>query len=121
MIINLCHNVSRNVSNAKGYFVWSFVDLFELLAGYECSFGLYYVDFSDPSLTRYPKLSQRWYSRFLKGMNVIGDEAEYNVIANFQTRHPDVGDLKLLRDTFSKSWFSIHIELLLVVDITEEP
>uniref|UniRef100_A0A803L9V0 Uncharacterized protein n=1 Tax=Chenopodium quinoa TaxID=63459 RepID=A0A803L9V0_CHEQI len=65
----------RNGSNTKGYFVWSFVDLFEVLYGYKYSFGLYYVDFHDPKRTRYAKLSQRWYSAFLNGKNVsVNDE-----------------------------------------------
>ncbi|KAL5123805.1 Hydroxyisourate hydrolase [Glycine soja] len=57
----------RDGSNIKGYFAWSFLDVFELLAGYKSSFGLYYVDRNDPELKRYPKLSAKWYSRFLKG------------------------------------------------------
>ncbi|XP_020239605.1 hydroxyisourate hydrolase isoform X2 [Cajanus cajan] len=57
----------RDGSNIKGYFAWSFMDLLELLDGYESSFGLYYVDRDDPELKRYPKLSAKWYSRFLKG------------------------------------------------------
>ncbi|KFK21927.1 hypothetical protein AALP_AAs61286U000100, partial [Arabis alpina] len=59
----------RNGSNTRGYFVWSFMDLFELLRGYETCFGLYYVNFSDPYLKRSPKLSAQWYSAFLKGNN----------------------------------------------------
>lgn len=57
----------RNGSNIKGYFAWSFLDLFELLDGYRASFGLYYVDRNDPELRRYPKLSAKWYSHFLRG------------------------------------------------------
>ncbi|KAK9733674.1 hypothetical protein RND81_04G083400 [Saponaria officinalis] len=65
----------RGGSNAKGYFVWSFIDLYELNYGDEQNFGLYYVDFNDPNLSRYPKLSQHWYSGFLKGRNVtVTDE-----------------------------------------------
>ncbi|KAK7339902.1 hypothetical protein VNO77_20588 [Canavalia gladiata] len=55
----------RSGSNVKGYFVWSFLDTFELLCGYESSYGLYYVDMDDPSLRRQPKLSAEWYSNFL--------------------------------------------------------
>ncbi|CAL9000629.1 unnamed protein product [Prunus brigantina] len=47
----------RNGSNAKGYFIWSFLDSLELLNGYESSFGLYYIDLDDPDLKRQPKLS----------------------------------------------------------------
>ncbi|CAA7398429.1 unnamed protein product [Spirodela intermedia] len=57
----------RNGSNARGYFTWSFLDVFELNDGYQSSFGLYHVDFEDKELTRRPKLSARWYSHFLKG------------------------------------------------------
>jgi len=55
----------RNGSNARGYFYWSFMDLLELLGGYETSYGLYSVDLKD--LKRQPKLSAHWYSNFLKG------------------------------------------------------
>lgn len=64
----------RNGSNTKGYFVWSFLDAFELVYGYQYSFGLYYVDFINPNRTRSAKLSQRWYSEFLKGKNVTIDD-----------------------------------------------
>ncbi|CAK8574758.1 unnamed protein product [Lathyrus sativus] len=55
----------RNGLNIRGYFVWSFLDVFELLGGYESSFGLYYIDLKDPTLRRQPKLSSVWYSNFL--------------------------------------------------------
>ncbi|XP_042517815.1 beta-glucosidase 11-like isoform X3 [Macadamia integrifolia] len=57
----------RNGSDTRGYFVWSFMDLFELFDGLKSSFGLYYVDFNDPDLKRYAKFSAHWYSNFLKG------------------------------------------------------
>ncbi|KMT06067.1 hypothetical protein BVRB_7g163900 isoform B [Beta vulgaris subsp. vulgaris] len=72
----------RSGSNTKGYFVWSFVDLFEVLFGYEYSFGLYFVDFNDPNRTRYAKLSQKWYSGFLKGKNVTIDDEENQLPKN---------------------------------------
>ncbi|KAK8949265.1 Beta-glucosidase 22 [Platanthera zijinensis] len=56
----------RNGVKVKGYFVWSFVDLFEVLSGYNSCFGLYRVDFDDEERTRSPKLSAYWYSNFLK-------------------------------------------------------
>ncbi|XP_020274147.1 beta-glucosidase 22-like isoform X2 [Asparagus officinalis] len=56
----------RDGSDVRGYFVWSFVDVFEFLLGYESSFGLYYVDFDDVERKRQPKLSARWYSNFLR-------------------------------------------------------
>ncbi|EFH64410.1 hypothetical protein ARALYDRAFT_315321 [Arabidopsis lyrata subsp. lyrata] len=57
----------RNGSDTRGYFVWSFVDLYEIFGGYEVGFGLYSVNFSDPHLKRSPKLSAHWYSDFLNG------------------------------------------------------
>ncbi|KAM7521479.1 hypothetical protein LguiA_011381 [Lonicera macranthoides] len=73
----------RNGSNTRGYFVWSFLDMFELLGGYELAYGLYYVDLDDEDLTRYPKLSSRWYSNFLKGGNV--SQQEVIQVANHTT------------------------------------
>lgn len=58
----------------KGYFSWSFLDVFEILRG--SKFGMYYVDFDDKELRRYPKLSAYWYSSFLKGRN----KNKYNVV-----------------------------------------
>ncbi|KAL1816574.1 hypothetical protein ACET3Z_019148 [Daucus carota] len=64
----------RNGSNARGYFIWSFLDVFELLDGFESGYGLYYVDLDDKNLKRYPKLSAQWYSDFLKGRSPIRDQ-----------------------------------------------
>jgi len=43
------------------------IDLYELLSGYTTSFGMYYVNFSDPGRKRTPKLSASWYTGFLNG------------------------------------------------------
>ncbi|KAJ4968503.1 hypothetical protein NE237_015204 [Protea cynaroides] len=56
----------RNGSNVRGYFVWSFLDVFELLGGYHTRFGLVQVDFNDKELKRRLKLSAQWFSNFLK-------------------------------------------------------
>ncbi|RLN28499.1 beta-glucosidase 22-like [Panicum miliaceum] len=64
----------RNGANVKGYFVWSFLDLYEFLAGYGLRYGFYHVDFQDAELPRKPKLSAQWYSKFLRsdvGMNPL--------------------------------------------------
>ncbi|KAK4282041.1 hypothetical protein QN277_013465 [Acacia crassicarpa] len=55
----------RTGLNVRGYFVWSLLDLFEILTGYQTSYGLYYIDLNDPNLKRQPKLSSKWYSEFL--------------------------------------------------------
>ncbi|KAF0914117.1 hypothetical protein E2562_026513 [Oryza meyeriana var. granulata] len=57
----------RNGSNVRGYFVWSFLDVFEYLFGYRLRFGLYGVDFASPERTRYQRDSARWYAGFLRG------------------------------------------------------
>ncbi|KAI3507733.1 hypothetical protein L1887_22724 [Cichorium endivia] len=75
----------RNGSNTKGYFVWSFLDLFEVIDGYTSSYGLYYVDMDDKELTRYPKLSARWYAGFLKGKNVSTIIPNYMVKDSFSS------------------------------------
>ncbi|CAA7030501.1 unnamed protein product [Microthlaspi erraticum] len=68
-------NAIKNGSDTRGYFLWSMIDLFELLDGYETSYGLYYVNFSDPGLERSPKLSAYWYTGFLNGtIDVVTQE-----------------------------------------------
>ncbi|XP_047059687.1 beta-glucosidase 3-like isoform X1 [Lolium rigidum] len=56
----------RNGVNVRGYFAWAFMDLFELLSGYQSRYGLYSVDFADERRPRRARLSARWYSAFLK-------------------------------------------------------
>ena len=58
--------VCRNGANVKGYFVWSFIDVFEFLTGYQSRCGLYHVDFDDRNRKRKPKLSAVWYSKLLE-------------------------------------------------------
>ncbi|XP_078445069.1 beta-glucosidase 22-like [Wolffia australiana] len=65
--IQSLHNAIRNGSNTRGYFIWSFLDLLELIDGHRSSYGLVYINFEDKDLTRKPKLSAKWYSQFLKG------------------------------------------------------
>uniref|UniRef100_A0A453FS59 Uncharacterized protein n=1 Tax=Aegilops tauschii subsp. strangulata TaxID=200361 RepID=A0A453FS59_AEGTS len=62
MLCLLC----RNGADVRGYFAWAFMDLFELLSGYQLRYGLYRVDFADERLPRQARLSARWYSGFLK-------------------------------------------------------
>ncbi|KAG2636140.1 hypothetical protein PVAP13_2NG427000 [Panicum virgatum] len=57
----------RNGSDARGYFVWSFLDVFEFLFAYELRFGLCGVDMAAAARTRYPRSSARWYAGFLRG------------------------------------------------------
>ncbi|GMN57298.1 hypothetical protein TIFTF001_026408 [Ficus carica] len=50
--------------NVKGYFAWSFLDNFEWSSGYSDRFGIYFVDYKNGQ-KRYPKLSARWFKKFL--------------------------------------------------------
>lgn len=52
--------------NIQGYYVWSFLDNFEWNGGYKYRFGINYVDFKDPKLTRYQKASSLWYSKLVQ-------------------------------------------------------
>ncbi|KAG5396615.1 hypothetical protein IGI04_018429 [Brassica rapa subsp. trilocularis] len=66
-------NSVRNGSETRGYFQWSFMDLFELMEP-NYTYGLYYVNFSDPERKRYPKTSALWYSCFLNGTTNCSQE-----------------------------------------------
>lgn len=59
-------NAMRNGADVRGYFAWAFMELFELLSGYQSRYGLYRVDFADERRPRQASLSARWYSGFLK-------------------------------------------------------
>ncbi|KAI3935266.1 hypothetical protein MKW92_013254 [Papaver armeniacum] len=52
--------------DVRGYFAWSFLDNFEWAQGYTKRFGIVYVDYKN-GLSRHPKSSALWFSRFLKG------------------------------------------------------
>ncbi|KAK9077507.1 hypothetical protein SSX86_005844 [Deinandra increscens subsp. villosa] len=62
----------RDGADVRGYFVWSLMDSYEWLEGYNVRFGLYYVD--RQTLTRVPKLSARWYKKFLTNNSVLIDQ-----------------------------------------------
>jgi beta-glucosidase len=51
----------------RGYFVWSFMDVFEYIFAYKFQFGLIGVDYSAEGRTRYARSSARWYGGFLHG------------------------------------------------------
>ncbi|KAE8037054.1 hypothetical protein FH972_009679 [Carpinus fangiana] len=50
--------------NIKGYFAWSLLDNFEWDSSYTVRFGINYVDYKNRQ-KRYPKLSARWFKKFL--------------------------------------------------------
>jgi beta-glucosidase len=47
----------------RAYFVWSFLDVFEYLFGYQMGFGLYGIDFNSKERTRY-KRHKLYYAQF---------------------------------------------------------
>ncbi|KAK2440233.1 beta-glucosidase [Trifolium repens] len=64
----------KDGADVRGYFAWSLLDNFEWAQGYTKRFGLVYVDYKN-GLTRHPKSSAYWFSRFLKdGANKKGKE-----------------------------------------------
>ncbi|PIN02903.1 Beta-glucosidase, lactase phlorizinhydrolase [Handroanthus impetiginosus] len=52
-------------SDVRGYFAWSWCDVFEWAQGYTLRFGINYVDFTN-NQTRYPKDSAKWFAKFLE-------------------------------------------------------
>ncbi|XP_061373672.1 beta-glucosidase 42 [Gastrolobium bilobum] len=64
----------KDGADVRGYFAWSLLDNFEWAQGYTKRFGLVFVDYKN-GLTRHPKSSAYWFSRFLKaGENKKGKE-----------------------------------------------
>ncbi|XP_023717252.2 myrosinase 1-like [Cryptotermes secundus] len=56
--------------NVIGFCAWSFLDNFEWNSGYTEKFGLYSVDFSDPSRPRVPKKSAHVYSEIIRSRQI---------------------------------------------------
>ncbi|XP_078407434.1 lactase/phlorizin hydrolase-like [Cetorhinus maximus] len=50
----------------RGYTAWSLMDNFEWAVGYADRFGLFYVNYSDPSLPRISKASSKYYSTIVR-------------------------------------------------------
>ncbi|KAI7725119.1 hypothetical protein M8C21_005151 [Ambrosia artemisiifolia] len=69
----------RDGVDVRGYFVWSLVDNFEWCFGFTKRFGLVYVDYIN-GLTRHPKSSAYWLSKFLKGEDGENGKEDYRNI-----------------------------------------
>lgn len=52
-------------ANVKGYYLWSTMDLYSWINGYEKRYGLVRVDYED-NLKRIPKKSYYWYRDYIK-------------------------------------------------------
>ncbi|XP_050371156.1 putative beta-glucosidase 41 isoform X2 [Argentina anserina] len=65
---NLSAAIREDKCDVRGYFVWSLLDNWEWNMGYTVRFGLYYVDYKK-NLTRIPKSSVQWFTRFLRVNN----------------------------------------------------
>ncbi|HCS93080.1 MAG TPA: 6-phospho-beta-galactosidase [Bavariicoccus seileri] len=55
--------------NVKGYFIWSLMDVFSWINGYNKRYGLFYVDFETQK--RYPKESAYWYKYVSEHKTII--------------------------------------------------
>ncbi|XP_052900845.1 myrosinase 1-like [Anopheles moucheti] len=53
-----------------GFTAWSIIDNFEWLRGYSEKFGLFYVNFTDPSLARIPKRSANFMARVISSRTI---------------------------------------------------
>ncbi|CAA6604014.1 Beta-glucosidase [Rhodospirillaceae bacterium LM-1] len=54
--------------DVRGYFVWSLMDNFEWVLGYEVRFGIVHVDYK--TQTRTPKASANWYKDLIAGFKL---------------------------------------------------
>ncbi|WP_150856808.1 family 1 glycosylhydrolase, partial [Streptococcus pneumoniae] len=65
-------SISRAIDdgvNVKGYFIWSLMDVFSWVNGYDKRYGLFYVDFETQK--RYPKESAYWYKLVSQTKTII--------------------------------------------------
>lgn len=75
-LASLARAIERG-ADVRGYFIWSLMDNFEWASGYTMKLGLHYVDFH--TLKRMPKLSAKWYKKFLRnGTARINEDIKEN-------------------------------------------
>ncbi|EAT38909.1 AAEL009237-PA [Aedes aegypti] len=69
--------------NVKGYVAWSLMDNFEWRAGLSERFGLYFVDYNHPNLTRVQKSSAKFYANVIEtrsiNMTLMPEPEEYTL------------------------------------------
>ncbi|XP_007496720.1 cytosolic beta-glucosidase [Monodelphis domestica] len=72
MIQELYKAIHLDEVNLQGYYVWSLLDNFEWTDGYSFRFGLYYVDFDNPALPRFPYKSAMEYAKVIQNNGIKG-------------------------------------------------
>ncbi|KAL2481968.1 Beta-glucosidase 17 [Abeliophyllum distichum] len=78
--------------DVKSYYIWSMFDNYEWAEGYKVRFGIFYVDFLNGRLTRFPKTSAIWFMNFLgKKPALLKRQAEAN--------EQEYGSVKRLRSS----------------------
>ncbi|CAA3030018.1 beta-glucosidase-like [Olea europaea subsp. europaea] len=69
----------------KSYYIWSMFDNFEWAAGYSVRFGIFYVDYVNGHLTRFPKASAIWLMNFLnKKQNTLKSQDQEKKSTDFE-------------------------------------
>ncbi|ESO84674.1 hypothetical protein LOTGIDRAFT_131894 [Lottia gigantea] len=63
----------------KGYFLWSYSDSYEWNSGYGVKMGLFYVDFTQPELPRFPKASAYFYQKLCKAKGFTQEILDFRV------------------------------------------
>jgi len=68
-----CHRAIADAVPLKGYFVWSLMDNFEWIEGYQQRFGIVWIDYK--TLKRIPKDSAFWYRKVIR-QNAVTTKSE---------------------------------------------
>ncbi|XP_041968018.1 cytosolic beta-glucosidase-like [Aricia agestis] len=73
--------------NVTAYTAWTMLDNFEWTDGYDYSFGLYHVDFSDPLRRRTPRSSARYFAHVIRNrtLDIPEDYRHYAAAAAGRT------------------------------------
>lgn len=89
-INNVLKAVKLDGCNVTGYTAWSLMDNFEWNDGYTATFGLHYINFTDPTRRRVPKDSAGFFKKlvadngFIQNTAATTAEADNNSAARFK-------------------------------------